>query len=148
MAWHSIRTHSVVLYPQFPAFQRFIDFANPYLRIGLEIDGKQHKQEEDRQRDEYLAGIGWRIFRVPAAQVFAEIPDISKISEQGLDGARRVEAITKWMLESDVGVVHAIERIFFCRDPKRITHPEDGLIRDLSYETLEKHRLAKFPLDK
>lgn len=52
------------LYPQFPLFNYFIDFANPYLRIGVELDGKQHDQNVDQERDDRLAEYGWSIFRI------------------------------------------------------------------------------------
>lgn len=150
LTWHSIRARRVVLYPQFPAFQWLIDFANPYLRVGLEIDGSQHKPDKDRERDEQLAGIGWRIFRVPASQVFASIPDFSEICESGLEGEERETAIKRWMLQSDDGVVHALERIVFSsiEPASEEEDPEQDMIQELAYRTLDVHRLARFPIQK
>ena len=56
IAWNSIRSRGVPLYPQFSLFNYFIDFANPVLKIGLEMDGKEfHDTEKDRERDTKLA---------------------------------------------------------------------------------------------
>jgi hypothetical protein len=63
VAWFSIRSQGVPLYPQLPLFNFFVDFGNPRLRIGLELDGKdRHDAAKDRERDELLFRYGWRIF--------------------------------------------------------------------------------------
>ncbi|MGB3777043.1 MAG: DUF559 domain-containing protein, partial [Tunicatimonas sp.] len=73
-AWNSIRsTGGIAMYPQFPLFNYFIDFANPYLRIGLEMDGKDfHDQNKDKLRDQKLADYGWKIFRVSGKECYVE----------------------------------------------------------------------------
>ncbi len=66
IAWNKIRSLGrIALYPQFPLFNYFIDFANPYLRIGLELDGKDfHDDVKDKLRDQKLSEFGWKIYRV------------------------------------------------------------------------------------
>src|SRR6266498_5536117 len=62
ICWESIRSKRIVLYPQFPVFNYFIDFGHPYLRIGLEVDGKDHHDpEKDKKRDELFWRIGWKV---------------------------------------------------------------------------------------
>jgi hypothetical protein len=39
VAWHAIRGHyGIPLYPQFPLFNFFVDFANPYVCVRLQFD--------------------------------------------------------------------------------------------------------------
>lgn len=46
----------------------FIDFANPDKKFALEIDGRQHDEEDRKERDkrktEYLESLGWTVVRV------------------------------------------------------------------------------------
>lgn len=43
IGWDIIRSRPyMVMYPQFPLFNHFIDFANPFLKIGIELDGKDY----------------------------------------------------------------------------------------------------------
>jgi very-short-patch-repair endonuclease len=65
-AWYAIRGQDVPMYPQIPALNYFLDFANPFLKIGLECDGKQwHDAEKDAARDARLSDAGWQIYRIP-----------------------------------------------------------------------------------
>lgn len=47
----------------------FIDFAIHGKKIALEVDGKQHLQEDrrisDKLKDEYLKSQGWNVYRIP-----------------------------------------------------------------------------------
>ena len=49
------------------------DFAFPELKVDVEIDGHQHKQEKykmsDRRRDEWTISQGWRVLRIEASIV-------------------------------------------------------------------------------
>jgi very-short-patch-repair endonuclease len=67
-AWCEIRRLPLPLYPQYPVLGYFLDFADPYRRICIELDGrKYHNAEADAQRDKVLAAHGWRIFRIPGS---------------------------------------------------------------------------------
>ena len=69
--WMIIRHNGLPFYPQFPLLNYFIDFANPFLKIGIEADGKKwHNKEKDRIRDERLSEIGWKIFRIAGSEVW------------------------------------------------------------------------------
>lgn len=52
-----------------PCGKYFIDFAIHDKKIALEIDGKQHLQEDrkisDQLKDEYLKSQGWNVYRIP-----------------------------------------------------------------------------------
>lgn len=65
LVWGDIRGMCLPFYPQMPVLNYFIDFANPFLKIGIECDGKAwHDKEKDAARDVRLAAAGWMIFRI------------------------------------------------------------------------------------
>lgn len=69
--WCEIRNLGLPFYPQIPACGYFIDFANPFVKIGIECDGKAwHDKERDRVRDARLAADGWMIFRIEGHECF------------------------------------------------------------------------------
>ena len=84
MAWQCIRgNHSIPMYPQYPALHYFIDFANPYLKIGVELDGAVwHNEEKDRKRDELLAADGWKIYRVSGRECNSNILSKPEFAER------------------------------------------------------------------
>lgn len=55
----------------------FIDFAIHDKKIALEIDGKQHLQEDrkisDQLKDEYLKLCGWNVYRIPWKSINTKI---------------------------------------------------------------------------
>ena len=55
----------------------FIDFAIHDKKIALEIDGKQHLQEDriisDQLKDEYLKSQGWKVYRIPWKSINTKI---------------------------------------------------------------------------
>lgn len=64
--WHDIRAVDAVLYPQFPVFGFFVDFANPKAKVAIECDGAEfHKdKEKDSSRDKKLRDAGWSVYRI------------------------------------------------------------------------------------
>jgi hypothetical protein len=146
LVWHSIRCRSVVLYPQLPVFNFFIDFANPYLRIGVEVDGKQHDKERDLKRDMLLASIGWKIFRIPASAVYSDdnnIPDQEGFDQ--FDTGQR-ETARRWLLETADGVIEAIRLFYFADSDLETGEKKHREVFRLAEETLLRHRLVDFPL--
>jgi very-short-patch-repair endonuclease len=74
--WQAIRTYDVPMYPQIPALQYFLDFANPFLKIAIECDGKQwHNAEKDKVRDKRLRADGWTIYRATGKECNRVMPD-------------------------------------------------------------------------
>lgn len=120
-AWASIRgMGGIVLYPQFPVDKYFIDFANPGLKIGLEIDGKEfHDTEKDKTRDFELSLLGWKIYRITGREMYRT--DFTTLNE--IDSANDTEAeiydkLKYWLLETGDGVIHAIKKVYFNIDLK------------------------------
>lgn len=149
-AWIAIRARPMPLYPQFPVFNYFIDFANPYLRIGVELDGKAwHNAEKDRLRDTFLAAFGWKIFRIQGAEChrpFQNLTDIEQADELSYHDRHTVAdhpEIRNWMLHTCDGVIEAIGQVFF-----GVQYPYYGdRLLPLAYRSLTQHRLADFDIE-
>lgn len=150
IAWASIRSHYIAMYPQFPVFNFFIDFANPHLRIGIEMDGKDfHDPEKDKIRDEMLYRHGWRIFRISGREAHAkfryrdeveqEIQETGSISMYYGDEGWVHPDIRHWLMSTSDGVIYAIRQVYFL-------NAEDSKYYHVCCDTLHEHRLADFPL--
>jgi very-short-patch-repair endonuclease len=64
--WCDIRGTCLPFYPQIPALNYFLDFADPFKKIAIECDGAQwHDAEKDAKRDARLKEMGWTIYRIP-----------------------------------------------------------------------------------
>jgi hypothetical protein len=140
--WNSIRGRGIPLYPQFPVFNFFIDFANPYAKIGLELDGRKfHNSQKDTERDQMLLKYGWRIFRVTGSEcTFPSDPE-EWANEEDIDEDERLDRVTKWIMETNDGVVFSIGAIYFGR-PKTLQEET----RRLCLKSLATHRLTDFAL--
>lgn len=143
-AWTSIRGTNIALYPQFPLFNYFIDFANPYLRIGLELDGEEfHDEKKDKERDEMLSKFDWKIFRVKGKETYTKFKNLHEIESDFAeyeDESKRYEDLSNWLLNSCDGVINAMRMVYF-----ENSFPNDE-IRSLAMETLDTHKLADFKL--
>lgn len=131
-AWESIRHCGAVLYPQFPLFNYFIDFANPYLKIGLELDGKNyHDIKKDRKRDEMLNKFGWIIYRIKGSECFV------KYNEKIYNGEPEeftIEDIKHWMLNTSDGVINALNVVHF-------GDIHLNKYKNIAFESLKQHTL-------
>lgn len=76
-AWCIIREKALPFYPQFPVSGFFLDFADPYRKICIELDGKAfHDPEKDARRDAVLRAEGWEIFRISGAMANTYMADV------------------------------------------------------------------------
>jgi len=123
-AWNSIRETSYIpLYPQFPVFNFFIDFANPLLRIGLELDGKNyHSKETDLQRDLKLSKFGWKIFRLSGAETKVKYLDRSELEEREVVGQEKYDAIENWIMNTSDGLIQSMKYWYFLNDEEKEQH--------------------------
>lgn len=143
-AWCSIRSHYMALYPQFPVFNSFIDFANPYLRIGVEMDGKEfHDPIKDKTRDEKMWKYGWRIFRIPGKECYVKFKHRDEIeedfNENHQDQEQRFSELEQWMTETSDGFFFSLKMVYF---KKAVDHE----LYDTAIYALHHHRGADFPL--
>lgn len=62
------------LLPQFPIDRFFADFADPWARLVIEVDGAAYHQdkEKDWQRQTLIEGSGWKVFRINAVDAINE----------------------------------------------------------------------------
>lgn len=78
-AWETILGSRLCLFPQWPELSGFekdpyryyyLDFANPLLKVAIEIDGDQHyqpeQQKKDKIRDKRLRSLGYTVYRIPS----------------------------------------------------------------------------------
>lgn len=150
IAWSSIReTGNVVLYPQFPVFNYFIDFANPFLRIGLELDGKAfHNDNKDFEKDIKLKRFGWKIFRVTGKEANEIYLTNNELDEKGIVGNEKKEAIEHWILNTCDGVINSIKYWYFLNEKERQQDYTFYLNYEENEETINFHNLAKLSLEK
>jgi len=109
-AWNAIRASRVILYPQYPVLNYFLDFANPFLKIGLETDGKEfHNYERDSKRDTELLKEGWKIYRVTGSEAVRPLREVSDYSnEYDIKMAKGIN-----LNQTVEGVVEALYEVYF-----------------------------------
>lgn len=129
--WLSLRYASVVLYPQYPALNYYLDFGNPYFKIALELDGQEfHKDvDKDTRRDQRLFDeAGWKVFRTTGSEVNKRNYEYGYEAEGALDK-----------------VIKAIKQVYF--KPKiKFKDSQERLFFDECIHTLSRHRLVDFPI--
>jgi very-short-patch-repair endonuclease len=150
--WGDIRRReAMVMYPEFPALNYFVDFGHPYLRIAIEADSrKYHERQRDIERDRRLYEIGWKVFRSPYREnidaSFIEHGDIHEMMMEGSEEEASRE-LEHWLLNTSDGLVDAIYFFYFMSPDKRAAMMErypDYL--GLAKKSLRRHRNIDFPL--
>lgn len=134
--WDCLRIYSVVAYPQYPVLNYFLDFANPKLKIAIEADGKQwHDAAKDAARDERLASLGWKVFRLTGAECrrcWQSPEDVEQ--DDSLSDEEQRRSIRRWYCETAEGLVSALHYRYFAeRDVDAHRHG------DFMQETLSRH---------
>lgn len=155
-AWCTFRRiGGIVMYPQYPAGPYLIDFAHPFKKIGLELDGKAyHDPERDRRRDLALLRMGWTIYHITGSEM-NKMPGVSWYDygadsgsdwyNEGSDEQSSWERVREWILSTGDGVIEAIKIEHFDGHAPVPKHRE-GEVKNLVFQTLEQHRLV-FPED-
>ena len=114
IAWNHIRTEgSLALYPQYPVDRFYLDFGNPFLKIGLELDGKDfHEKSKDIKRDLILKEHGWKIYRIKGNECFSELSFINTWDD--IDKNENIERNNSlWFRDTCEGIISAISIIHF-----------------------------------
>lgn len=72
--WHDIRVLGLPFFPQFPVGRYFIDFADPIKKIGIEVDGKYHEKQKnkDEERQKEIENLGWKIIRIDGWKTYKD----------------------------------------------------------------------------
>ena len=106
--WSDIRGVGVPFYPQIPVLKYFIDFGCPFLKIGIECDGKAwHDSDRDAVRDRHLAAEGWMIFRIEGHECKRTIdafPDTDEPDPQ---------LVYEFFMTTSEGIVTALKQRYF-----------------------------------
>jgi very-short-patch-repair endonuclease len=115
--WCDIRGTGLPFYPQIPALNYFLDFADPFKKIAIECDGAQwHDAEKDAKREARLKEVGWTIYRIPGRVCKKLITDPELLlMEKEQAGYSEEEALRliapharEWYTTTSEGIVKAI----------------------------------------
>jgi very-short-patch-repair endonuclease len=139
MAWMDIRGMGLPLFPQFPVGRVFIDFADPYRKIGVELDGAAyHERERDLARDEKLKLQGWKIFRIPGRVANKIIENPFESSETPRLSSEFREKVFHWALNDSSGFFWALKEYFYRKTPSH---------KSWAYDVLARYQLADFHIE-
>lgn len=143
-AWCSIRAKGLPMYPQYPADKYMLDFGNPFIKIGIELDGKgYHEKSKDTIRDTKLKSLGWTIIRITGSEMektnYEDVISDFDLYRQSEDEYN--EALRYWFMHTGDGIIDAINIEYF----KGVVYAPDEYweqrIRTLAKETIYKHTL-------
>ena len=149
-AWEKLHNHpSVMLYPEYPVGKFFLDFGNPALSIGVEIDGKNyHDKDYDFARDLALLRQGWIIFRVPAKELFWDLEHPADYVtrnggsiEHDWNDPEVHEVAINYYLRSGDGFLESLENIIYRRAKPTVFG------REWWWASLESHLSLRMELD-
>ena len=67
------------------------DFMCKELKLIIEVDGYSHqfKTEEDKKRDEVLAGLGFTVIRIADEDVMNDISNVQRVIEDFIAGSQK-----------------------------------------------------------
>lgn len=123
--WGDIRCAALPFYPQIPALNYFLDFADPFKQIAIECDGKEwHDAEKDAKRDARLMEIGWTVYRIPGWKckrtlrrpydLVAEKLQMDYSEEEAL--RLYAEYARDWFANTSEGIIEAIACFHYGRE--------------------------------
>ncbi len=130
--WGDIRCSGIPFYPQIPVLNYFIDFGCPFLKIGIECDGKAwHNKEADAIRDARLAEVGWTIFRIEGHECKRVLP---QPWEEDQYEEPHLEDVYAWFMTTSEGVIHAIKARYFDDSMSDFNRKHSGIINSTLFE--------------
>jgi hypothetical protein len=139
-AWFDIRSMAIPLCPQFPVGRCFLDFGDPTLKIGVEMDGAQyHEEQRDRLRDELMWSQGWRVFRVAGrkARPTATTPLLNQFDLKANGSFER--ELVDWGLRWSEGFFWALNNFYY--------KPTTKADRSCARVILDSHHYIDFSLE-
>lgn len=149
LLWQDIRsTGRTPMVMQYPVGPYNLDFANPTKKVAIEADGKEfHDLDRDEARDTRLwKEFGWKVYRVTGTECHRRLPSPEDVESDfyaahGYSPTRREVHHAAWVhfMKTSTGVVRAIRAIEFGFSLR------PGY-EDLMIDTLNCHRLARFPI--
>ena len=93
-----------------------VDFCCVALKLIIEIDGQRHQTEEgrahDKRRDDYLAGIGYQLLRIPGFQVLRDVVgDAEFIDRRQHLGAKSSNSVTPYSLAGTIASAYGFVEV-------------------------------------
>ncbi|BFU59595.1 MULTISPECIES: endonuclease domain-containing protein [Rodentibacter] len=89
LLWQRIRHKqlcSLQVYRQKPLLNYIVDFYCPKAKLVIELDGSQHNQPDQREkdilRDQELASLGIKVLRFPNSMIFNDLEKVIEILEK------------------------------------------------------------------
>jgi very-short-patch-repair endonuclease len=132
--WQDIRCAGLPFFPQMPVLNYFLDFGNPFLKIGIECDGKQwHDKDRDAIRDARLSAEGWEIYRIPGHECKRTV-GMENLSDQSERPS--VGELSRYYMDTSEGLIDAIKFQYFGGDIPYHSHLA-------AKSTLVKHQTAR-----
>lgn len=96
--WRRLRNKQLLgihFYRQKPIGNYIVDFFAPKVKLVIEIDGSQHMQgdqlQKDKSRDDYLVGLGLKILRFNSRDVLKATNAIVNVIYQTMEEQRNSE---------------------------------------------------------
>lgn len=112
------RCIGVSFYPQFSVGKYCLDFANPYYRIGIEVDSNTyHTYEKDLKRDTELRKLGWKIYHLTSSEAYPN-------SKQNIE-------------DINLDYYYLNEEEYFENKSKYYQNQVEGIIECISYVSLD-----------
>jgi hypothetical protein len=85
--YNDIKSIGVFLYPIYPIGDYFVDFGNPFKKVGIEILYKEHQRQEKLDSIEYFEKRGWTIYRLESKYVEPSAEELYRRENIDLKGA-------------------------------------------------------------
>lgn len=104
--WDAIRFLGLPLYPQYPVGSYFVDFGDPFKRIGIEVDSIawHMDRKKDIRRQKEIENMGWQIFRISSRMTYKSKPDFIREDDNG----REILDVDKFITQSAEGFLRKI----------------------------------------
>lgn len=131
-AWCVIKCRPMIFYPQYPVLNYILDFANPLLKVGIELDGKEfHNHEKDLAKDKILSKEGWIIYRITGSEAVRPVIEFRR---------DHYDELEYYLNNTIEGIIEALYVIHFC---KGHNIPEDYEYIQMCHRALKNHNNIK-----
>lgn len=98
--YNDIKDIGVFLYPLYPIGEYFVDFGNPYKKVGIEILYKEYERQERLDCVEIFRKLGWTIYTLESKYVTFSAEDLFyKLFPEERDGDRDNEKWTQFIFD-------------------------------------------------
>lgn len=81
MFWDCIRSLAAPFYPEFPVGKYYVDFADPFRKIAIEVHSNKYhlgREEKDFIRQSNIEDLGWSVYHLEAKHMWVVMDDFEK----------------------------------------------------------------------